>query len=135
MFGVIDAGLIMDLARRGGFMSQLSFDFPPMIEVPLDTFCDISVKWSWDDSGHMGVYETVEHPTMNKIRKMLESRGYIECMPWCNGDTVLKTFYLNRMLFDVGDRFVSAPALNYTMKKWIDSDEYKRRDPMYYGDE
>lgn len=135
MFGAIDAGLIIDLAKKGGFMSQLSFDFPPMIEVPLDSFCDIPMKWKWHDSHPYGVQETTEHPTMNKIRKMLEAKGYIKCESWCNGDTVLKPFYLNRMLFDEGDRFVSAPALNYTMTKWMESKEYERRDPLYYGED
>lgn len=136
MFGAVSGSLLMEVARQGGYMTQLSFDLPPMIELPLDCFCDIYMKWKWYDTGPMGVMETTEHPTMKKIRGMLESREYIETVPWCNGDTVLKPFYINRMLFDVGDRFLSAPALQYTMKKWLSSEEYKRRDPNFfvYGD-
>lgn len=62
---------------------------------------------------------TEDHPEFAKLRKYLAEHGFIDMVTnsW-NGDRAKKPFKLNRMLFKKGDRFLSACAMHYDMKKW-----------------
>lgn len=55
-----------------------------------------------------------DHPEFNKLREQLGKDGYIEIVKNCwNADTVLKSFYLNDVLFSKRRQFLSASALHY----------------------
>ena len=134
MFGAISANLLWDLAKRGGAMEQLELLEPvPFVEIDLRFFTDEYINYRWYGDDGVGVTYSRDSACFNEIRMRLSKRGYLHIEDgWSNGDRVIKPFYLNRMLFDIGDKFVCAAAHQYTMKKWIGSDEYKRRDPDYF---
>ena len=55
-----------------------------------------------------------DHPEFARLRDRLEAEGYIRtCRQSWNGDTVLKTFILNRVEFTPGERFRSACAIKW----------------------
>ena len=57
-----------------------------------------------------------EHDEFTKLRNQLEELGYIKCeRSWCNGDRVLKVFYLNGWKFRKGHKFPCAAALNVSI--------------------
>lgn len=63
---------------------------------------------------------TIDHPEFDRLRKYLTEHKFIHMQTnWWNGDTVLKPFKLNGKLFKRDDRFVSASAMKYDMKKWM----------------
>ena len=133
MLGAVSGALLLDLAKRGGHMQQLDLLEPiPFVEIDLKYLSSVTVSYNWRGDG-LGVIHSLDHPCFTEIRERLGRKGYIRIeRNWSNGDVVLKPFYLNRKLFDVGDKFVCAAAHQYTIKKWIESDEYKRRDPYYH---
>ena len=137
MFGAVSTSLLWNLAKRGGAMSQLELLEPvPFIEIDLKYLSNVTVSYKWYGDG-MGVTHSMDHPCFTEIREALGRKGYIHIeRNWCNGDRVLKPFYINRYRFDEGDKFCCAGALHYTIKRFMESDEYKRRDPSYfiYGD-
>lgn len=138
MFGAVSGALLWDLAKRGGAMQQLDLLEPtPFIELPLEAFSSITVKYSWYGDG-LGIMHSKDHPAFTEIREKLAAKEYIKMeRNWNNGDVVTKPFYINRKLFDVGEKFVCAPAHHYSIKKFMESDEYDRRNPdhfMYGGD-
>jgi hypothetical protein len=57
---------------------------------------------------------TKDHPEFNRFREQLGLEGYIHIeRSWCNGDRVLKTFTLNSVEFEVGDKFCCACAMKH----------------------
>lgn len=63
------------------------------------------------------VYGTKDHPEFTKLRKELESLGYINvCTYSSNGDMVLKPFKLNGKRFKKNDRFYCACAMKGHLK-------------------
>lgn len=63
-------------------------------------------------------HETIDHPSFTRLRKRLSQGGLIYMETgWVNGDRVLKQFYLNDVLFEVGDRFPSASAIKFTLER------------------
>ena len=54
-----------------------------------------------------------DSPEFKALRTQLESEGYINCeRGWWNGDRVLKTFTLNGIKFEVGNKFFSGAAMH-----------------------
>lgn len=71
------------------------------------------------DAGPPVVFISLEdHPEFAKLRDELEKRGFIETKrnQW-NGDSALKTFYLNDKKFTKNKRFCCAAALRYDLLK------------------
>ena len=134
MLGAVSASLLWDLAKRGGAMEQLELlDTVPFIEINLKYFTDEYINYRWHGADGTGVTYSCDSACFSEVRRLLGKRGYLYLEEnWKNGDRVLRPFYLNRMLFDVGDKFVCAAAHHYTMKRWMESEEYKRRDPDYF---
>lgn len=61
-------------------------------------------------------YHTEDHPEFARLRDQLESDGYIVTeRRWWNGDSVLKKFTLNGVVFNPGDQFPSAAALQFRL--------------------
>ena len=138
MFGAISGALFWDLARKGGAMVQLDLLEPiPMIEIDVKYLSNVYIDYRWQGDG-MGITSSQDHPCFTEIRESLGRKGYIEIeRGWSNGDHVLKPFYINRYLFEEGDKFCCAGALHYTIKRFMESDEYDRRNPdhfIYGGD-
>ena len=66
---------------------------------------------------NMSSTSSIDHPEFAKLRNQLEAEGFIETRRYCwNGDSVLKPFYLNDVLFREGDRFYSAAAMPIRLK-------------------
>jgi hypothetical protein len=58
-----------------------------------------------------------DHPEFAKLRNQLEHDGYIQCQrTWRNGDQVLVRFVFNGAVFDVGDQFPCAAAMQGHLK-------------------
>lgn len=58
-----------------------------------------------------------DHPEFTKFREMLGANGFIEIeRRWINGDTVIKPFTLNGILFKAGRQFACGVALGYQLK-------------------
>lgn len=98
---------------------QLHFDedlFAPCYTIKEEyiTSCNEAFQWvSPTGHGPSGtVAHSVDHPAFAALRKHLAARGYIEMQTtWVNGDRVIKPFHLNRVPFNVGDKFLSANAM------------------------
>jgi len=121
MFGAIDAGLLLDLVRTDGYMYQLDLplDCPPMLFIDEEYLSSVPVKLDYIDAGghKAGMLSVKDHPTFDANRTWLDSRGYIRKQTmWWNGDRVLKPFYLNGMLFDIGDKFPCGGAMKIHLK-------------------
>ena len=133
MFGAISGAVLLDLAKKGGYMQQLELLEPvPMIEIDLKYLSNVYIDYRWQGDG-MGVTHSQDHPSFTEIRELLGRKGYIHIeRGWSNGDRVLRPFYINRYLFQEGDKFCCAGALHYTIKRFMESEEYARRDPEYF---
>jgi hypothetical protein len=109
MFGAIPASLIYDIIKSEGYMEQLSFDFPPVIEINSNFLTDVPKGYKFNE---MSSHGSVDHPAFSELRDHLESRGYISTeRGWSNGDRVLKPFYLNGKYFEEEDAFPCATAM------------------------
>ena len=133
MFGAISGAVLLDLAKKGGYMQQLDLLEPvPMIEIDVKYLSNVYIDYRWHGDG-MGITHSLDHPSFTEIRELLGRKGYIEIeRNWSNGDRVLRPFYINRYRFNEGDKFCCAGALHYTIKRFMESEEYARRDPEYF---
>ena len=99
---------------------QLHFDedlFAPlfMIKEEYLTSCNEAFTWiTGSGSGPSGtVAKSVDHPAFNALRSHLAYHGYIKKeLGWVNGDKVTKPFYLNKVYFNKGDKFVCGSAMS-----------------------
>jgi hypothetical protein len=58
-----------------------------------------------------------DHPMFAALRNQLEAQGYIQCQrSWWNGDSVLKPFRLNGVLFQRHEQFVCGAAMAHYLK-------------------
>ena len=119
MFGAVDAGLILDLMRKDGYMAQLPLplDTPPEYTLPEEYFESIPMGYKWiesDSNLEASNHYVIDHPGFTRLRDSLENNGYIKTeRNWSNGDRVLKRFKLNGHWFDEGEQFPCAPAMKY----------------------
>jgi hypothetical protein len=117
MFNAIPANWILDYATSIGAYVQLELDLgtPPWVFVRPEDLTSITVQTSiYSSQGKKsGAISSIDHPSFSKTKEQLVNSGYIEEAPWINGDTVLKPFYFNNVLLDVGDKFLCASALGY----------------------
>jgi len=57
---------------------------------------------------------TEDHPKFAELRNLLEDKEYIvTCRNSKNGDRVIKEFYLNSVLFEVGEKFFCSEAMRF----------------------
>lgn len=78
---------------------------------------------------------TIDHPSFAKLRKWLAQDGLIHMETgWVNGDRVLEEFYINDVLFKVGEKFPSASAIKYTLERG-EKDPMKKPEPQQYDAE
>lgn len=60
----------------------------------------------------------IDHPSFTNLRNRLSQEGLIHRETgWINGDRVAEEFYLNDVLFKIGDKFPSASAIKYTLER------------------
>jgi hypothetical protein len=109
MFGAVSGNLLYKIMKSEGYMEQLSFDFPPIIEINEKYLTSVSKGYKFNE---MSSHGSVDHPAFSELRDHLESRGYISTeRGWSNGDRVLKPFYLNGKYFEEEDAFPCATAM------------------------
>jgi hypothetical protein len=114
MFGAIPGNILMDILKSEGYMEQLSFDFPPVIDINEECLTDVPLGYSFNGRSHMGA---TDHPAFAELRNNLESSGYVETRRnYSNGDFVIKPFYLNGKYFDEYDQFPCAAAMKNNLK-------------------
>ena len=117
MFGGVSADILLEIAKRNGWMEQTSFDFPPVIYINPEYATDVPVSYCFDS---MSTLSYVDHPSFTALRNTLESKGYIKTeRSWCNGDVVLKPFFLNRLYFKANEQFPCAAAIKHRIKHGI----------------
>jgi hypothetical protein len=98
---------------------QLHFDaeqFPPLFMIKEEYLTTCNEAFTWIDpigGAESGtISKAVDHPAFAALRLHLELKGFIEVQRgWINGDRVIKPFYLNKVYFDVGEKFVSSSAM------------------------
>lgn len=103
---------------------QLHFDeelFAPcfMIKEEYLTSCNEAFTYITPNGhGPSGtVAHSVDHPAFAALRKHLNTHGYIEMSTVSvNGDRVLKSFHLNEVPFNKGERFYCASAMEGHLK-------------------
>ena len=129
MFGAVSGSLLLEVAKMNGYMQQLCIPTAPMFTINPEFLSDLTERMSYitENGVPYGYTKAAQHPSAKALWDYLYNNGYVEKANWANGDVVLKPFYINRMLFDVGDKFVCSAALKYTMEKWMETDEYHRR--------
>lgn len=109
MFGAVDGGLLLDIARSEGFMHQLEFDFPPDFEIDKEMLTSVKIGYRRNNSRYTS---TMDHPGFTELRKNLDIGKFIRAQyAWTNGDEVIAPFYLNGKYFDVGEKFPCAAAM------------------------
>ena len=86
-----------------------------------DFVCSVPVYSKIQFVGYDKEYDTFgheDHVIFKQLRERLGELGLIEIeRGWCNGDRVLEPFKLNDKLFEVGDKFLSAGAMSYHLKR------------------
>lgn len=144
MFGAIPASMLFDMARSQGIYTQLELDLecPPYYVLNPEFMVSVPETISYYNSSgeKYGTHTSVDHPSFTKLREHLGTKGYIEIQrSWCNGDRVLKPFYLNNYILLPGDQFSCGAAMsgrkqltkNYNDGK-IDSSAKNYRDENDY---
>lgn len=122
MFGAISADLILEMAKRDGYMYQLPlFKTIPEYKIKIEYVCDVfsGYECTLDEYGSSSsALSHTGHPAFQALRNKLEAKGNIKVQrAWNNGDTVLEEFKLNDVTFKKGDRFLCAPAMLHTLTK------------------
>ena len=119
MFGAIDGALIMELARDMGVMTQMELDIPRHYVLDEEFFstCIVSYHHLNGKGQKTGTTSSVDHPAFAALRRHLGALEYIKIETnWCNGDRVLKPFYLNDFYLEESDTFFSAGAWGVKFK-------------------
>ena len=105
----------MELAPSMGIYRQLPlFETPPMYTIDEEYLvsCMIRLTWINEDGDEMGSTSDTDHPSFANLRDRLSRSGHLKVDTRCvNGDTVLKDFYFNDVIFVEGERFPSACAM------------------------
>lgn len=132
MFGAIPYSLYTEITRaQGAYLQEdLDLDCPPYVFVAPSFLCSVPKKLSVIDKRgkHVGIYSQIDHPSFLETREWLKKNGYVHCeYSWSNGDSVIKPFYFNNILMDVGDPFYSAAAMRYSY-----SSKYNDGNPLVY---
>jgi hypothetical protein len=115
---VIPTCIINELLR--GHQPTLPL-YTPEYEIDEKFLESVQVSWKITRTETDSTYGTtgfVDHPAFADLRRHLAARKYIDMQTNCwNGDTVLRKFYLNQRLFEVGEQFPSAGAMKYSVQR------------------
>lgn len=119
--GDVLMGIVEEMRKEP---KQLHFNeelFPPLYTIKEEYLTSCNEAFTWitpNGHGPSGtIAHSVDHPAFAALRKHLAARGFIEVQTtWVNGDRVIKPFYLNDVYFDVGDKFLSASAMQGHLK-------------------
>jgi hypothetical protein len=115
---VIPDCMINDLLRGHQPMLPL---YTPEYEIEEEFLTSVPVSWSITRTETDSTYSTmsgVDHPAFADLRRHLAARKYIDMQTNCwNGDRVLRKFYLNQRLFEVGEQFPCAGAMKYRVQR------------------
>ena len=89
--------------------------FTPKYKINKEFLTTLPVAWALtrtETDSTYSIHSTVDHPAFADLRRHLSDKKYIhmDTSSW-NSDKVLRKFYLNEVLFDVGDKFPSAGAM------------------------
>ncbi|MFY0656278.1 MAG: hypothetical protein JXR12_05955 [Neptunomonas phycophila] len=133
MHGAIPIGILMDIGRREGVMTQMELDLdcPAWYFIKPEFLCNVfdGISYRSPKGEKYGTLSHSDHPAFAHLRDHLENNGYIATeRSWSNGDTVLKSFYLNNYLFMPGEQFSCATAM-WCHKELIDN--YNDGEPDY----
>lgn len=118
MFGAIDGGLLLELAKEEGFGYQEKpepdLGLVPYVFVKPEHLS--STRNGYDIINSNGqrtsFISSEDHPNFRDTRRWLKQNGYIKCEHrWLNGDRVIKPFFFNNVYMDVGEKFGSACAM------------------------
>ena len=129
MYGAVDAGLIMEVARLQGHMWQLNLDLetPPMYTLPMEYFTSFNIGYATvaqNTGSETSFMSNVDHPGFLDFREDLEFGGYIKTASGSNGDVVLKRFSMNNIWLEVNDRFLCAPAWKWSVERANKGEDY-----------
>jgi hypothetical protein len=121
MFGAVPASLILQMMKDDGYMEQLPlFETPPELNIreeyltSLDIELDVAITPA---GGRHRLLSSIDHPGFTAIRDYLAGTGHINKVTnYSNGDSVLKSFYLNGVYFEEGDQFPCASAMKNKLK-------------------
>jgi hypothetical protein len=129
MFGAVPYDIIVEAAKMGGYMQQLSIETAPMFEIDIDCLETVFEKMSYiTEYGYKTSYtKSEQHPSCKVLWDYLYKHGYVQQANYSNGDVVLKDFYINRYWFKEGERFLCSSALKFTIEQFMKTDEYQRR--------
>ena len=119
--GIVIDGILDDIRKEP---KQLHFDeavFLPCYTIKEEYITDCNEAFTWIAANGHGpngtLARSVDHPAFAALRKHLDARGYIKMQTgWTNGDRVVKPFYLNEVYFAIGDKFLSASAMQSHLK-------------------
>jgi hypothetical protein len=115
---IISADVLIKAA--GGIQQSLPL-YTPRYRIPTEYVTSVvdMIDCEQSETGvNWSSHGTVDHPSFTRLRNHLEAKGYIDTSRVsCNGDSVLKEFYLNDVLFNEGDRFYSACAMKWYLER------------------
>lgn len=124
MYGAISGDLLLELAHKMGIYSQPELEglhTPEWYFIKPEFLCDVpdEIVYYSPDGKRFSSAGSVDHPSFTRLREHLASKGLIEIQrSWRNGDSVVKSFYLNNYLMLPGDKFACAAAMQYTLKRY-----------------
>jgi hypothetical protein len=115
---IISAQVLIEAA--GGIQQSLPL-YTPRYRIPMEYVTDVidMIDCEQSETGvNWSSHGTVDHPSFTRLRNHLEAKNYIVTSRNSrNGDSVLKEFYLNDVLFSEGDRFYSACAMKWHLER------------------
>ena len=115
MFTTVTFDMLRKIATAEGRYYQLELDLgtPCWFFVKPEFLVDVLKTYEgFDAKGRaFSVKGYTEHPAVEALRTRLARERFIERSQAVNGDTVLKPFFLNNHLLEVGERFLCASAL------------------------
>lgn len=123
MYGAISASVLFDHAKSMGMYVQqplAGLETPEWYFIKPEYLCAVTneIQYYSADGQRYGSHGSVDHPSFTRLREHLAKKGLIHIeRSWCNGDRVLKSFYLNNYLMLPGDRFPSASAMMYPLTR------------------
>jgi len=114
MNNVVPIEYLYDIAKEQLLVQQdLPLDCPPQVFINPEYMTSVPTGYDLitSDGRRIKSHGSTDHPMFESTRRWLAAQGYIEVQEsWCNGDRVIKPFFFNNVLLEVGDTFYSAGA-------------------------
>ncbi len=121
MFWGIPGHLLLEIAKANGYMEQLALDLDcaPILNISEEylEYVNVNIDITHPNGTQSKTRSSKDHQVFTIYREWLANNGYINTVTnYCNGDTAIKPFYVNGVLFDVDEQFPSAGALGTRLK-------------------